>query len=134
MISETLDGFLNEIRAEEAHRDADAIQTVIAGKRDLAYLVITTHRIIDPRDAIAALGLAINKGLNVLPVRGRDEGAAFIVYRRNEANAKKLADFASKRGGYLNDQTPDEARFVGELLGYEEEDIKKYIESRYGKQ
>lgn len=133
MISETLKEFLNEIRAEDAYRDEDAIQSVISGKRELAFLAMSTQKLIDPRPSIEALNVAINRGLNILPVRGRDEGVAFIVYRRNAKMAQELADLASSKGGYLNDQTPEEAEKIGKLLSYDQADIEKYIERRYGK-
>lgn len=130
---ETFDNFLNEIRAEEATTDETAIKTVIDGKREMAYVAITEQRMIDPRDSIAALREAINRGLKIIPLKGRDEGIAFIVYRRDDAKAKKFATFVEKRGGYLNDSSPEEARFIGQMLDYEESDIVEYIKDRYGK-
>jgi hypothetical protein len=125
--------FLNEIRAEDAYQDASSIQTVISGKRDMAFLAITAQRMIDPRDAIAALSEAINRGLKILPLKGRLDGVAFIVYRRNESAAKKLAEFAESKGGYLNDETAEEAEFIGRMLSYDEEDIKKFVDEKYKK-
>lgn len=133
MILETFQEFLNEIRAEDAYQDADSIRTVISGKRDLAFLAITAQRMIDPRDSIAALSEAINRGLKIIPLKGRLDGIAFVVYRRNEAAAKKLAEFAESKGGYLNDETAKEAELVGRLLSYDEDDIKKYVNKKYGK-
>jgi hypothetical protein len=132
MIAESFEDFLSEsIRAEDAYRTEDAIQTVISGKRELAFVALTTQKIIDPRDEIAALGLAINRGLQLLPVVGRKEGAAFVVYRRNIKLAQELAKIASTKGGYLNDETPEEARAIGRLLDYSESDIDEYIKRRY---
>lgn len=128
---ESFEEFLNEIKAEEATTDASAIETILSGKRDCGFIAITTQKYIDPRTAIEALGVAINRGLRLIPVKGRDEGCAFVVWRRDEKRAKSLADFASRKGGYLNDETPDEARLVGGLLSYSPEDIEEYIKRRY---
>ena len=134
MISETLEQFLAEsIRAEDAYRTSDAIQTVLSGKRELAYVALTTQKMIDPRPEIESLSLAINRGLRLLPIPNRKEGVAFVVYRRNLKLAQELADFASKKEGYLNDETPEEARTIGRLLSYAESDIDEYIKGKYGK-
>jgi hypothetical protein len=122
-----------EISASDARTDEDSIQTVISGKREMAYLVITEQRIIDPRGSIAALREAINRGLQLIPLRGRDEGVAFLVYRRDEARARKFARFIETKGGYLNDETAEEAQFIGQMLDYAQSDIAEYIKRRYGK-
>jgi hypothetical protein len=119
--------FLNEgIKASEAYQDLDSIQTVIDGKRDLAFLVLSTQKLIDPRSSIEALNLAINSGLNLLPVGNRKEGVAFVIYKNDLAAAQELANFAASKGGYLNDETPEEAELVGNLLNYSPADIADY--------
>lgn len=124
--------FLNEgIRSSEAHRDQDSIQTILDGKRDLAFIAITSQKLLDPRDSIDALGVAINKGLNIIPVRNRKEGVAFVIYKNDMETAQKLADFAAEKNGYLRDDTPEEAEFIGQSLGYDPEDIKDYIITRH---
>ena len=128
-----LRNLLREIKADEVYRDIDAIQTVIDGNRDVAFLALTTQKMIDPRDAIIALNNAINNGLNLIPIKGRSDGAAFVVYKNNKQNATKLANFASSKGGYLEDTTPEEATLIGNLLSYDEEDINSYIEKKYSK-
>jgi len=128
---ENFDEFLNEIKAQEATSDDSSIQTILSGKRDVAFIAITVQKYIDPRTAITALSLAVNRGLNLLPIKGREDGLAFIVWKRDAKTAKALADFATKKGGYLNDETPDEARLVGKLLSYEPEDVEEYIKKRY---
>ena len=93
---ENFETFVNEIRHEEAANCEDAIQTILDGKRDIAFIAVTTQRIIDPRTSITALNKAINNGLNLIPVKGRIDGIAFVIWKNNEQNAKILADFASK--------------------------------------
>jgi len=128
-----LRNLLREIKADEVYRDIDAIQTVIDGNRDVAFLALTIQKMIDPRDAIIALNNAINNGLNLIPVKGRSDGAAFVVYKNNQQKATELANFASSKGGYLEDTTPEEATLIGNLLSYDEEDIQSYISKKYGK-
>lgn len=124
--------FLNEgIRSSEAHRDQDAIRTILDGKRDLAFIAISAQKLLDPRDSIEALGVAINNGLNLIPVRNRKDGVAFVVYKNDAKSAQKLADFAAEKNGYLRDDTPEEAEFIGQSLGYDPEDIQDYIITRH---
>lgn len=33
--------------------------------------------------------------------------------------------------GFLSDQTPEQARYIGKLLGYTDESIDQYINKRY---
>jgi MinD-like ATPase involved in chromosome partitioning or flagellar assembly len=125
--------FLSEsISYTDATHDMDSIQTIIDGKRDLAYLVLTSNKVLDPRTAIDALKLAIDNGLNLLPVKNRSEGVAFVVYKNDLKSAQALADLAAKKEGYLNDGTPDEARFIGRALSYHPEDVEEYVARRYG--
>jgi hypothetical protein len=120
--------FLNEgIKASEAYHDMDSIQTVIDGKRDLAFLAMGTHKLIDPRTTINAMNLAINSGLNLIPVQNRKDGVAFVIYKNDMKTAQELADFAASKGGYLNDETPEEAEMIGRLLDYTPTDIAEYM-------
>lgn len=124
--------FVNEtIKAEDAHRDLESVQSVIDGKRDMCFLVITGQKFIDPRNSISALGNAINHGLSLIPIRSRKEGVAFLIYRSDKKKAEKFSKFIEAKEGYLNDKTPDEARFIGNMLEYELDDIEAYIKKRY---
>jgi len=125
---------ISEIKASEAYEDSDAVQTVIDGKRDLAFVVISAQKLVDPRRSINALQLAINANLNLMPVPGRTEGVAFVVYKQNKAAAKKLADYAAAHDGYLSDSSPEEARYVGKLLGYDDADIEAFVNRIYKKE
>lgn len=126
--------FINEgIRADEAYNEIDSVKTVADGRREMAYLAISTQKLIDPRDHIEALKFAIDNDLNLLPVKNRKDGVAFVVYRNDSESAKKLAEFAATKEGYLNDETPEEAEFIGNLLSYDTSDIKTYITRKYHK-
>lgn len=121
------------ISVQEAASDIDAVQTILDGKRDLGYIAITTQKIIDPRSSISALGLAINNGLNLIPLRGREEGVAFVVWKEDAETAQKLAKFAESKGGYLRDDSPEEAQLIGRALNYNEDEITQYVNRNYGK-
>lgn len=126
--------FLTEgISASEAYTDRDSIKTLVDGKRELAYLAISTQQLLDPRDHINALKFAIDNDLNLLPVKNRSDGVAFVVYKNDLESAKQLADFAAKKEGYLKDETPEEAEFIGQLLDYDPADIQEYINRKYYK-
>ncbi len=49
------------------------------------------------------------------------------------AKGERLFQIAKSHNGYLDDQTPEEAREIGELLGYAKVDIDEYVQRHYGK-
>ncbi len=127
-----LKDFLNEkISASEAHSDESSIQTILDGKRDRAFLAISTQKLIDPRPNIEALKFAIDNNLNLLPIKNRADGVAFVIYKNDLKGAQALADFAESKEGYLSDDTPEEAEFIGNALEYNPEDIQAYVDRRY---
>jgi hypothetical protein len=128
--------FLTEkIRSSEAHDPMSAIQTVIDGKRDLAFLATMDDPRYNPGNIyeLRALVHGVVNGLRVLEVPGKKDGNAYIAYREgSEAQAQKLSDYAASKGGYLSDSNPEEARYVGTLLGYDERDIESFVQRIYG--
>jgi hypothetical protein len=125
----SLQQFLNEsIRAEEAHRDANAIQTVIDGKRGMGFITLVGATI--DRDLFWTL--VKQNDLKTMKVPSNPfEG--YIYYRkRYEKPAKELLEIAERYGGFLAyDATEADTRRIGQLLGYEKRDIDKYIKERY---
>jgi len=96
-----------------------SIQTIIDGKRDVGFI----------SDVWSPDLVRIEeKGLKVIKTKPN----TYIVYK-DEKKAKRLFDIASKHDGYLNDQSPEEAREIGELLGYTSKSIEKYVKKRYRK-
>lgn len=74
--------FLAEsISASEAYIDRDSIKTLVDGKRELAYLAISTQQLLDPRDHINALKFAIDNDLHF--------SMKMYSNRRKELNALK---------------------------------------------
>lgn len=112
------------ISASEAHRDENAIQTVIDGKRDLGFLTIIGSTISEKH----FWDLIKSNDLKVISVPS-NEYKAYIYFRKGAENkAKELWDIAEKYGGYLAyNATPEDSRRIGQLLGYHESDIDDYI-------
>jgi hypothetical protein len=123
------DEFLNEIiKAEEASRDENAVQTVIDGKRDLGFITLIGTTM----DVNEFWELIRKHGLKTLEVP-ENVHKAYIYYRKGaERKAKELKDIALKYGGYLAyDATEKDSRRIGELLGYDKKDIDWYINKNY---
>jgi hypothetical protein len=117
------------IKASEAYNEIDSIQTIIDGKRDIGFIGFLR----DSEKIKDIIRFAVNNGVKLIEVGNREKGKAWVIYKNNKENAMKLVDFAESKNGYLRDETPEEARFVGELLGYSEESIQEYITNRYFK-
>jgi hypothetical protein len=126
----TYDEFVNEtIKAEEAHRDKSAVQTVIDGKRDLGFITLKTTVDLSI-DEFWDLVKTHNLGTIKLPGNPFD---AYIYFNKGaEKKAKELAKIANKYGGYLSyEATKQESKRIGELLGYAKEDINWYLNKNY---
>lgn len=117
------------IKASEAYNEIDSIQTIIDGKRDIGFIGFNNINE-KMRDIIR---FAVNNGVKLIEVGNREKGKAWVIYKNNKDRALSLAEFASSKNGYLNDQTPEEAMFVGKLLGYSDDSIEEYITKRYSK-
>lgn len=119
------DEFLNEtIRASEAHRDEDAIETVISGKRDVGYVTLIGSTM--DRDHFWS-GVQ-RGGLKTLRVPS-NPFECYVYYRPGaEKEAEELRDIAEKYAGYLAYYaTEEDTRRIGELLGYDKQDIEDFI-------
>jgi len=126
--------FTNErIKASEAYDTKNGVQTVIDGKRDLVFISTMDNSIYRPNNEkeLAAMEYGLENGLKAIEVKGKPDGKAWVMYKNNKKAAQKLADYAEKNGGYLSDDTPEEARYVGDLLGYDKKDIKAFIKRVY---
>lgn len=125
----TFDEFITEsIRAEEAHHDKDAVQTVIDGKRDLGFITIKAS-LMDATDFWNAIK---KHGLKTIEVPG-NQFEAYIYFRPGaEKKANELKKIAMKYGGFLSyEATKQESKRIGELLGYAKEDINWYLNKNY---
>lgn len=121
------------IKASEAYDTMEGVQTVIDGKRELAFISTMDAPIYRPNNEseLAAMQHGLDNGLKAIEVKGKPDGRAWVLYRKNKRMAQKLADYAESKGGYLSDSTPEEAEYVGDLLGYDKGDIRAFIKRRY---
>lgn len=107
-----------EIKASEAYSDYNSIKTIVDGKRDVAFVKKSTYIYL----------LSKYHGLKVIKVPNSDN---YIIYKkRAEDKANELLDIANKYGGFLHWRATDEdSRRIGQLLGYNQEDIEDYIKN-----
>ena len=125
----TFEGFVNEtIRAEDAHWDESAVQTVIDGKRDLGFLTIVGSTL--PEKDFWSM---VKKGGLKTIKLPENKHRAYIYFRPDaEKQARELESIANKYGGYLAwNATEQDSRRIGELLGYDKRDIDWYINKNY---
>lgn len=124
-----------KIKASEAYETMEAVQTVIDDKRDLAFISTMNNPMYKPNNEseLAAMKYGLDNGLSAIEVKGKPDGKAWVLYKKNKRAAQKLADYAESKGGYLSDSTPEEAKYIGDLLGYDEGDIQAFIQRIYKK-
>ena len=147
---ETLKSYLpftlkEDIDASEAYGNEDSIQTVIDKKRNVGLVDLSPNDILDLQE----------KGINIMPVFPEDSeirnqyhssmskswgdhGAKkwadkiHIIYNNEGSDdANKLYDYMKSKGGFVSDDTPEEAKYIGKLLGYDDKSIEEYINRRY---
>lgn len=131
---------LEEIDPSEAYEDPGAIQTVLDGKRDIAFFTVRGMSRITPKELIQKVkdhnsqkekeGKEDEK-IKILKVIG-NEYKAFITYRNSEEGlrkAKELKAVSEKYGGFL----PWFAEYqdtmkIGKLLGYRMDAVKEFAD------
>jgi hypothetical protein len=113
------------ISASEAYNDLDAVQTIVDGKRGVAFIAWKTmpDRYVEPVQKLIR-----DNNLKSMYVKG-NKYDAYVVYAPGfEKNATELKDIAEKYGGYLHhDASEEDSRRIGQLLNYKESDIEDYI-------
>jgi hypothetical protein len=124
-----LDLLLEEIDPSEAYNDMDAIQTLVDGKRDLAFIVEKSN---DPSDWEKIQNIIADNGFKVMYVKGNPYNAYIAYIPGSESKANELKDIAEKYGGYLAyDATREDTKRIGELLGYTKKSIDDFITAKY---
>ena len=109
-----------DIDPGEAFNHPDALATVVNGRRNVGFYGGAT---IDDVKALKASGLKFF-ALNV--------NDAYVFYRDGYGDdAMKLAKIARKHGGFLKNETPEEAYEIGMLLGYREDKVKKFVQDNF---
>lgn len=113
------------ISASEAYNDLGAVQTIVDGKRGVAFVAWKTmpDRYVEPVQKLIK-----DNNLKSMYVKG-NENDAYVIYAPGyEKDATELKDIAEKYGGYLRyDATEEDSRRIGQLLNYKESDIEDYI-------
>jgi hypothetical protein len=114
-----------EIDAKELYNDTNynkALKSVIKGKRDVCYIEMNSSNV----------NLVEKNKLRIIPTRMTLQNTMMAIVYRDSIKAHKLYDIAKSHGGYLNDKSAEEAREIGQLLGYKEASIEEYIHRKYG--
>jgi hypothetical protein len=114
-----------DVHANEIHNDIAAIRTIINGRRDVGFIDLN-------KSMVEKIG---KYNLGIIPVRMTSQNTIMsIIYReKSKLKAFRLYEIAKSKSGYLKDRTPEEAREIGQLLGYNEESINEYIQKHYKK-
>jgi tRNA nucleotidyltransferase/poly(A) polymerase len=111
-----------EISASEAYTEQGAIKTVLNGKRKIGFVHINK-----------SIAQKLEKlKIGVIPVRMTSQNTMTAIIYRDKIKAYLLYEITKRHGGYLDDKTPEEAREIGQLLEYKEEDIENFIRKNYG--
>lgn len=112
---------VEEIHPKEARNDANALRTLIKGKRDVALIDLNKQHI-----------KKLEKyKLGAIPIRMTSQNTMMSIVYRDEKKANRLYEIAKSKGGYLSDKNPDEAHEIGKLLGYSEQSINEYVQRKY---
>ena len=121
--AQLIDILSKEIYANDARDPIGAIKTIINGKRDVGFINLTKD-----------LAKKLEKHLvRVIPITMTSPTRILSIIYRDEAKAMELYNIIKRKGGYLSDNTPNEAREIGKLLGYNEKSIEEYIYKKYNK-
>lgn len=124
-LSDFIGGLNEDVDASETYTDDGALKTLINGRRNVG-LIATYHK---PR----VIKKLKRSRLNLIPVQQTNHDVDMnIVYSdAGKADAEKFYKYMMSKGGYVKDTTPDEAKYIGRLLGYTDASIWKYIEKKY---
>lgn len=113
-----------EIEPTEAMNHNSSIQTVLDGRRDIGFFG-------------GATGAEIEKlkksGLRFIPIGVNN---AYVFYRETtesaaEEKAYQLAKIAKRNDGYLPTKSPEETYVIGVLLGYNKNEVKKFVLQKF---
>lgn len=123
-------------KAGKSYSDHDLYKEMQKGNKDTMFIAVMDRPLYRPNDEkmLNLIDDAKSKGFGVIPVKNRKIGRAWVIHVPGAKNkAKQLADFAATKNGFVRDDSPEDARLIGRLLDYSEEDIEAYVDKRYGK-
>jgi hypothetical protein len=114
------------IDPNEAYNNESAMQTVLDGRRGIAFLVAYHDK---SRQLVLR---AKEMGFNVIsmPQKGGSfkGSVANVVYRNGyEEEAQRLFNIVRKNNGFLPIKTPEETYEIGILLDYDPEKVKEFV-------
>ena len=98
--------------------------SVVDGLRSVAYIG-------SAKELKQNYDLIQNSNVEVIVVKKDDGTSGNIVYTDLE-RAKALKGILDKHGGYLMHKTPEDAIENGEILEYADEDIKTFVDGKFG--
>jgi hypothetical protein len=123
---------LNKIKEDidpsEANGNLNAVQTLVAGKRKVAMIVLKGQS-----NAADVIKLINDNKLKKIGLDQRPGDEAYVVYVPGaEADAKELHNILNRYGGYASIKASyEDTRRMGELLGYKKETINAFLKKNY---
>lgn len=121
---ETTHNLFENINPNEAYDNFNSVKTIVDGKRNVATININNN------DDKTMKLIGVNK-LKLLKVTSNKYNM-YIIYRDGyQKQAMELKNIADKYNGFLSYNASDEDTYkIGKLLGYNENDILKYINKK----
>jgi hypothetical protein len=121
---------LNEkIDPSEAYNDTDAINTILQGKRKIAFIVEKANNADNWKRIQKTIA---DNNLKTVYVKGNPNHAYIVYTPDNVKDAMELKAIAEKYDGYLSaNASKEDTRRIGELLGYTEDKIDAFVAKNY---
>jgi hypothetical protein len=117
------------IDPSEAYNDTDAINTIVQGKRKIAFIVEKANN----ADNWERIQQTIkDNNLKIVYVKGNPNHAYIVYTPDNVKNAMELKKLAEKYDGYLSaNATKEDTRRIGELLEYTPKAIDAFVTKNF---
>jgi hypothetical protein len=122
-------GLMEDIDPEEAQTNIDSVQTIVDGKRNIAFVVEKGDT---PNNWEKVTKMIADNELKSMYVKGNPHHAYVVYTPETEKIAIELKTIAEKYNGYLSSNaTAEDTRRIGQLLDYDPEQIELFIKDRY---
>ena len=122
-------GLMEDIDPEEAQTNIDSVQTIVDGKRNIAFVVEKGDT---PKNWERVTQMVADNELKSMYVKGNPHHAYVVYTPEAEKIAIELKTIAEKYNGYLSSNaTAEDTRRIGQLLDYDPEQIELFIKDRY---
>jgi hypothetical protein len=113
-----------ENHSDCVHHFTGQLKDIIRGKIDVAYLKLNKE----------IFNRLEKYKIGVIPVRMVTQDTMMVIVYNDKVKGFKLYNIAKRNEGSLIDKTPEDAREIGQLLGYDEKKIQNYINKKYNLQ